>query len=182
MGDAGAIVTNDSALADRMAMFARHGGLRKGDHQSEGINGRMDGLQAAVLSVKLRHLPEWTRLRQSLAARYTQLLANVAGIETPFVAEDTSPVWHLYVIRNDRRDELAAHPKYAGVQTVINYPVALPFLPAYARYGHTQEQFPNAFAHQSRILPLPIFPELSDQQMDRVVSVIKDFARLASNA
>lgn len=181
MGDAGAIVTNDGALAERMAMFARHGGLRKGDHQIEGINSRMDGLQAAVLSVKLRHLPEWTRLRQDRAARYTELLRNVPGIETPIVAKDSSPVWHLYVIRHDQRNELAAYLKPAGVETVINYPVALPFLPAYSRYEHTAEQFPNAFAHQSRILSLPIFPELSDLQMDRVVSSIKEFVELANN-
>ena len=180
MGDAGAIVTNDSALADKMAMFARHGGLRKGDHQIEGINSRMDGLQAAILSVKLRHLPDWTRLRQNRAARYTDLLANVAGIQTPIVAEGVSPVWHLYVVRNNGRDELAAHLKSAGVDTVINYPVALPFLPAYARYGHSPEQFPNAFSHQSKILSLPIFPELSDRQMDRVVSLISEFAEMSS--
>lgn len=181
MGDAGAIVTNDSALANRMAMFARHGGLRKGDHQIEGINSRMDGLQAAVLSVKLRHLPEWTRLRQGRATRYTRLLADVAGIDTPVVAEGVSPVWHLYVVRNDRRDQLAAHLGAAGVATVINYPVALPFLPAYERHGHTEEQFPNASAHQSTVLSLPIFPELSDVQMDRIVSLIKDFAEVLAN-
>lgn len=181
MGDAGAIVTNDSAVADKMAMFARHGGLRKGDHQIEGINSRMDGLQAAVLSVKLRHLPDWTRLRRDRAAHYTDFLRNVSGIDTPIVAKDASPVWHLYVVRNDRRDQLAAHLKSAGVATVVNYPVALPFLPAYARCGHTEEQFPNAFTHQSRILSLPIFPELSDQQIDRVVSHIKEFVEVTSN-
>ena len=180
MGDAGAIVTNDANLAERMAMFARHGGLRKGDHRIEGINSRMDGLQAAVLSVKLRRLPEWTRLRQNRAARYTELLSNVHGVETPVVAKDSTPVWHLYVVRNELRDQLATHLKSAGVATVINYPTALPFLPAYARYGHTPEQFPNAFAHQSRILSLPIFPELTDQQIDRVVSSIKEFSEEAN--
>lgn len=181
MGDAGAIVTNDAKLAEKMAMFARHGGLRKGDHQIEGINSRMDGLQAAVLSVKLQHLPEWTRLRQDRAFRYTELLSSVPGIETPVVSKDSSPVWHLYVVRNERRDQLAAHLESAGVATVINYPVALPFLPAYSRYGHTAEQFPNAFAHQSRIISLPIFPELSDGQMDRVASAIAEFADVANN-
>ena len=181
MGDAGAIVTNNGDLATRMAMFARHGGLRKGDHTIEGINSRMDGIQAAVLSVKLRYLPEWTRRRQDRAARYTRLLSDVYAIGTPEVADQASHVWHLYVIRHEQRDELAAYLKEAGVETVINYPVALPFLPAYSRFGHTAEDFPNAFSHQSRILSLPIFPELNDQKMNRVVTLIAEFAEAAGN-
>ena len=175
MGDAGAIVTNNSNLAARMAMFARHGGLRKGDHTIEGINSRMDGIQAAVLNVKLRYLPEWTRLRRDRAARYTRLLGDVPAVDTPKVADERSPVWHLYVIRHEQRDALATYMGEAGVATVINYPVALPFLPAYKRFAHTPEQFPNAHAHQSRILSLPIFPEFSDAQMDRVVALISAF-------
>jgi dTDP-4-amino-4,6-dideoxygalactose transaminase len=175
MGDAGAVVTNDSALADKMAMFARHGGLKKGDHKIEGINSRLDGLQAAILSVKLPHLPEWTRKRQERAKRYTELLADVPGIKVPYVAEGREPVWHLYVIEHEKRDELARHLSANGIPTVINYPIALPFLPAYERLGHTPADFPNAFANQSRILSIPIFPELTDAQMDSVVASIAAF-------
>lgn len=172
MGDAGAVLTNDNALADRMAMFARHGGLRKGDHQIEGINSRLDGLQAAILSVKLPHLAEWTRRRQQIAADYDARLADIPGIRVSKVAAGREHVYHLYVIRHEQRDALAAGLAARHIQTVINYPVALPFLPAYARYGHRQEEFPNAFYDQSRILSLPLFPEMDSQQIDAVVDAL----------
>jgi dTDP-4-amino-4,6-dideoxygalactose transaminase len=172
MGDAGALTTNDAKLADRMAMFARHGGLTKHDHQIEGINSRLDGLQAAVLSVKLKHLPAWTAKRRELAAAYTAALARIPSVTTPVVAPGRDPVWHLYVVRHERRDALAKHLGARGIQTVINYPVALPFVPAYARLGHGPEDFPNAHRHQSRILSLPIFPEMTPAQLAAVVDAI----------
>lgn len=175
MGDAGAVTTNDTALASRMAMFARHGGLTKGDHQIEGINSRLDGLQAAVLSVKLPHLPQWTRRRQEVAAKYQELLAGIDGITLPTVADGREPVWHLYVIRHERRDALASHLKGLGIQTVVNYPVALPFLPAYSGLGHSQADFPNAYRDQSRILSLPIFPEMTTAHVLAVVEAIRSF-------
>ena len=176
MGDAGAVVTNDAALAERMAMFARHGGLTKGDHRIEGINSRMDGLQAAVLSVKLPHLLGWTRRRQQIAAEYDRLLAGIPGLSLPQVAAGREHVYHLYVIQHDRRDTLAAHLNGQAIQTVINYPVALPFLPAYSRFGHLPAQFPTAYRHQSRILSLPIFPEMTLSQINHVGHAIADFA------
>jgi dTDP-4-amino-4,6-dideoxygalactose transaminase len=175
LGDAGAIVTNDAALARRMAMFARHGGLNKHDHEIEGINSRLDGLQAAVLSVKLARLPAWTKIRQGIASAYDRELATRVDIATPAVAADREHVYHLYVIKHDQRDALADHLKARGVQTGINYPVALPFLRAYAHLGHRPEDFPNAFHNQSRILSLPMFPEMSDAQRAHVVDAIGDF-------
>lgn len=176
MGDAGAIVTPDADLARRMAMFARHGGLTKGDHQIEGINSRLDGLQAAILSVKLGHLPQWTMARQRIAAAYTERLAGIDGLTLPAIADGREHVWHLYVVRHDRRDGLAKHLATRGVQTVVNYPVALPFLPAYARYAHRPGDFPVAHHHQSRILSLPIFPEITEAQMDSVERALREFA------
>lgn len=175
MGDAGAVTTNDPELAKRMAMFARHGGLTKGDHQIEGINSRLDGLQAAILSVKLPHLPQWTQARQHWAKVYTERLSGITGLQLPAVAEGREPVWHLYVIRHERRDALAAHLKSKGIQTVINYPVALPFLPCYAPMGHQPSDFPNAHHDQSRILSLPIFPEMTEAHIDAVVEAIRSF-------
>ncbi len=175
MGDAGAVVTNDAGLAERMAMLARHGGLRKGDHFIEGFNSRMDGLQAAVLSVKLRHLPAWTEARRRLATRYDERLTGLPAVTRPQVAAGANPVWHLYVVQHEQRDALARHLAEAGIQTVVNYPVALPFLPAYHRFGHRPEDFPVAFHHQSRVLSLPLFPEMSEAQMDRVVEAVKAF-------
>lgn len=175
MGDAGAIVTNDRDLAEKMAMYARHGGLTKGDHRIEGINSRLDGLQAAILGVKLPHLPEWIKRRQEVASLYTSLLKGVPQVVTPSVAEGREHVWHLYVIKTESRDALALHLNNSGVQTVINYPVALPFLPAYSRYGHTPEQFRNAHYNQSRILSLPIYPEMTSDQVRYVVDAIAGF-------
>lgn len=176
MGDAGAVVTGDSDLARRMAMFARHGGLTKGEHRIEGINSRLDGIQAAILSVKLRHLEAWTRARRDKAASYNAMLAGLAGLETPVEGEGREHVYHLYVVRHDRRDDLAAHLAAAGIQTVINYPVALPFLPAYERFGHVPRDFPNAWANQRRILSLPIFPEMTVSQQGQVAESIRQFS------
>jgi dTDP-4-amino-4,6-dideoxygalactose transaminase len=175
MGDAGALVTDDAGLAERMAMFARHGGLNKGSHLIEGINSRMDGLQAAILTVKLRHLDAWTTRRQDVATEYGRLLSGAPGLDLPHVAENREHVYHLYVVRSSRRDELARHLNSAGIQTVVNYPVALPFLPAYARMCHKPSDFPNAHYNQSRVLSLPMFPEINAAQLRAVVDSILGF-------
>jgi dTDP-4-amino-4,6-dideoxygalactose transaminase len=175
MGDAGAITTNDAALARHMGCFARHGGLVKGTHEIEGINSRLDGLQAAVLNVKLPHLAGWTRERQRVAAHYDERLSTIAGIETPHVAAGVGHVYHLYVIRHENRDALASFLKEKGIATVINYPVALPFLDAYARLEKSHSDFPNAFYNQSRILSLPVFAEMTGDQIDYVCDTIASF-------
>jgi dTDP-4-amino-4,6-dideoxygalactose transaminase len=175
MGDAGAVVTDDDELAQHMAMLARHGGLVKHQHQIEGINSRLDGLQAAILSAKLPHLPAWTAARQRAAEVYDAGLNQIEGIEVPQVAPDRSHVYHLYTIKHPRRDALAAHLNKNGVQTVINYPTALPFLAAYARFKHRPEQFPNACRDQSRILSLPMFAEITPAQQDEVMALIRGF-------
>jgi dTDP-4-amino-4,6-dideoxygalactose transaminase len=176
MGDAGAITCKDKSLADKMAMFARHGGLTKGEHRIEGINSRLDGLQAAILSVKLPRLAEWTAKRQELAARYAAALGNVGGLELPETAPGRTHVYHLFVVKHERRDALAAHLNEHGVQTVINYPVALPFVAAYEHLGHHPEDFPNAFHNQSRILSIPIFPEMTEDQLAYVADTVRGFA------
>lgn len=176
MGDAGALTTADASLAERMAMFARHGGLRKGDHQIEGINSRLDGLQAAILSVKLAHLPAWTAKRRELAAHYQKQLADLEGLMLPASDPASDPVWHLFVIRHHRRDLLVQHLSDSGVQTVVNYPVSLPFLPAYKRYGYQSDHFPVAFTHQSQVLSIPLFPEMTDRQLDQVVQALRSFS------
>jgi dTDP-4-amino-4,6-dideoxygalactose transaminase len=180
LGDAGALVTNDAALAERMAMFARHGGLRKGDHRIEGINSRMDGVQAAVLSVKLRHLARWTARRRELAGEYQRRLAGAAGVVLPREAPGREHVYHLYVIQHERRDQLAQHLADRGIQTVINYPTALPFLPAYRRLRHSPADFPVAHRHQSRILSVPLFAEMTAEQMTAVVEAIREFGEFGA--
>jgi len=172
-GDAGCIVTNDDSLADWTATFARHGG--KGDHVMEGVNSRLDGLQAAILNVKLPHLAGWTEARRRVASRYNELLSGVGDIETPQIARDRDHVYHLYVIRTGKRDALKKHLADAGIATVLNYPRALPFYPAYAYLGHKPADFPVAYANQSRILSLPIFPEMTDEMIEYVVGQICGF-------
>jgi dTDP-4-amino-4,6-dideoxygalactose transaminase len=172
-GDAGCAVTNDDRLADWMTTFARHGG--KGEHVMEGICSRMDGLQAAILNVKLPHLVDWIEARRRVAARYNELLNGVGDIITPKVASDREHVYHLYVIRSEKRDALRKHLTDAGIATVLNYPKALPFYPAYAHLGHVPEDFPVAYANQSRILSLPIYPEMSEEMVAYVAERIRNF-------
>jgi len=172
-GDAGCVVTNDDRLAEWMTTFARHGG--KGDHIMEGINSRMDGLQAAILNAKLPHLPGWTAARRRVAARYDELLEEVGDVITPKTEPDRDHVYHLYVIRTENRDALREYLKQEGISTVLNYPKALPFYPAYSYLGHRPGEFPTAYANQSRILSLPIYPEITEQAIDQVVCQINDF-------
>ncbi len=175
MGDAGAVVTNDGALAERMAMLARQGGLTKHQHQIEGINSRLDGMQAAILSAKLPHLARWTAARQRAAKIYDAGLNQIEDIMVPSVAAGRSHVYHLYTIQHPRRDALAAYLNANGVQTAINYPTALPFLPAYSRLEARPQQFPNAHRQQSRILSLPMFAEIAPAQQHEVIDLICRF-------
>ena len=172
-GDAGGLVTNDDQLADWCATYARHGG--KGEHIMEGVNSRLDGLQAAILNVKVPHLAKWTARRREVAARYNELLAGVGDLVLPKVGANRDHVYHLYVIRSERRDALKKYLGEAGIGTVLNYPKALPFYPAYSYLGHKPEDFPVAYANQSRILSLPIVPEITDEMLQHVATTIKGF-------
>jgi dTDP-4-amino-4,6-dideoxygalactose transaminase len=110
-----------------------------------------------------------------VATKYGQLLANIEGLKLPMVADGREHVWHLYAVLHEQRDALARHLGERGIQTVVNYPLALPFLPAYRRLGHTPIDFPVAHYHQSRVLSLPIFPEITDEQLEYVASSIAEF-------
>ena len=167
-GDAGCLVTNDDALADWTATFARHGG--KGEHVMEGINSRMDGLQAAILNVKLPHLPAWTTARRRVAARYNDLLSGIDNLSLPKVGDGRNHVYHLYIVATDERDSLKKALADSEITTSLNYPKALPFYPAYAYLGHKPADFPAAYRNQSRILSLPIFPEMTDEMIEYVAN------------
>ena len=147
----------------------------------EGINSRMDGLQGAVLNVKLPHLKAWTEARRRVAARYDEWLSGVGEVVTPKVASGREHVYHLYVIRTPQRDGLKKHLAEAGIATVLNYPKALPFYPAYAYLGHEPGDFPVAYANQSRILSLPIYPEMTDEMIRFVVDQIKGFCSVPAH-
>lgn len=176
MGDAGCLVTNDSKLAKWCTLFARHGG--KGEHIIEGINSRLDGLQAAILSVKLKHLPKWTAARQKVATTYDKRLRDLKAIETPRIAPRRTHVYHLYVVQAQKRDALRAQLSNAGVGTGLNYSRALPFYPAYAHLKHHPEDFPNAFRAQNTILSLPIYPEMKNEQVRTVIMHLVEHAKL----
>mgnify|MGYP002623044802 CR=1 FL=1 len=173
MGDAGAIVTNDDRLANWCELFARHGG--KGTHEIEGINSRMDGLQAAILNVKMPHLAAWTNRRRQIAHKYNARLGGVPGLQLPDLRQDADHVYHLYVVRTQIRDALQGKLASVGIATQINYPCALPFLPAYRTLQHTEIEFPVAFRHQREILSLPIYPEMTDITIERVCRSIRQF-------
>lgn len=173
MGDAGCFVTADPELAERGATYARHGG--KGEHVIEGINSRMDGLQAAVLNVKIPHLKAWTEERRGIASKYTQALREVPGITVPVERPGCEHVYHLYVIQHERRDELRAYLQHNGIGTVLNYPKALPFYQAYDYLKHSPSDFPSAYHHQSRILSLPIFPFMRADEWEYVIEAIRKF-------
>ncbi len=174
-GDAGAIITNDDDLAIRARMFANHGSLKKHQHELEGINSRMDGIQAAILKVKLEYIEDWNNKRYKHAMIYNEILSNIPEIKTPKIRNDAFHIFHLYVIRVPKRDELAKYLKSKGIDTGIHYPTALPFLPAYKYLGYKQSDFPVAFQYQKEILSLPMFPELNIGQIEYVTNSIKRF-------
>ena len=179
-GDAGCVVTNDDRLADWMTTFARHGG--KGDHIMEGINSRMDGLQAAILNAKLPHLPVWTR-RAALLPHFTTNCSKALVMLLHRKSESNRDhVYHLYVIRSENRDVLRKHLSQAGISTVLNYPKALPFFPAYAYLSHVPKDFPVAYFNQSRILSLPIFPEITKEMITHTVESIRSFFQEPDNS
>jgi len=172
-GDAGCIVTNNDVLAEKMRMFANHGALIKHKHQFEGINSRLDGLQAAILSVKLKYILEWNEKRIYNAFLYSNFLKDIENIVTPQIHPNVKHVFHLYVIRIEKRDELAQLLKKNSISTSIHYPTALPFLDAYKYLGYKSDDFPISFHYMGEILSLPMFPELSSYQIKFIVDKIK---------
>lgn len=174
-GDAGCIITNDDQLAERCRMYANHGALVKHQHRIEGINSRLDGMQAAILSAKLPHLLKWTQARIDNAALYTKHLAGIPGIVLPATRPGTKHSFHLYMIQADDRDGLMAHLKEKGIETAVHYPTALPNLPAYAYLGTKPSDFPVATRLQGRILSLPLYPELTEVQVCYVRDAIAAF-------
>lgn len=176
-GDAGAIITDDDALAEKCRMYANHGALVKHQHQIEGINSRLDGMQAAILSAKLPYIHQWTDQRIANAAFYSECLKDIPQIKIPRARPDSRHTWHLYVIRAERRNELAAYLKQQGIETAIHYPTPLPFLPAYQHLRTAREDYPVSAAYQEQILSLPIYPELSQETMQYVSASIEKFYR-----
>ena len=174
-GDGGAIITNDDGLASKAKMFANHGSIRKHQHEMEGINSRLDGIQAAILNVKLKYIDGWNLARYHNALKYNERLSTIAQIHAPKIRGNAFHIFHLYVIRTEKRDGLANNLKSKQIETGIHYPTALPFLQAYKYLNHKPSDFPLAYQYQGEILSLPMFPELDDAQVDYVVNSISEY-------
>jgi dTDP-4-amino-4,6-dideoxygalactose transaminase len=168
-GDGGAVVTDDDELADRLRLLRHHGMRQKYVHEVEGFCRRLDNLQAAVLGVKLPRLATWNAGRQRIAARYDALLAGLPALVTPAVAPGAEHVYHLYVVQVPRRDQIQLALRDRGVETGIHYPIPLHLQPAYADRNHRPEDYPVSATCAPRLLSLPIYPEMTDEQVEYVV-------------
>jgi len=173
-GDAGAITTDDAGLAERLHALRNHGGVRKYEHLEIGVNSRLDELQAVVLATKLRRLEEWNDERQMAAERYGELLKALDDVVVPEVLPGNEHVWHLYVVRVPRRDDVLARLNAAGIGAGIHYPMPVHLLPAFAGRGWVPGAFPTAERLAGEILSLPIYPGITPAQQERVVEHLAD--------
>lgn len=174
-GDAGAIVTSNDELAERAMMFANHGRKEKYNHEFEGINSRLDGLQAAVLYIKLKHLDRWIKRRRTIATKYNKGLKGI--VVTPFVGSNMRHVYHLYVIRIKNRDKVRELLADKGITAGIHYPIPLPFLKAYSYLGHKPADFPVTYSLKDELLSLPIHGDMTDKQVEYVIEKIREIVK-----
>jgi dTDP-3-amino-3,4,6-trideoxy-alpha-D-glucose transaminase len=173
--DGGAITTDDAALADKLRALRNYGSKQKYYHERTGTNSRLDELQAAFLSVKLAKLNEWNARRQTVAQYYLNRLQELPELLLPFVPADIDPVWHLFVVRHPRRDELQRHLAEAGIGSLIHYPVPPHLSDAYSGLGHGFGSYPIAEEQSRTVLSLPIGPHLNREAQDHVIAAILSF-------
>lgn len=171
-GDAGGMVTNDDDIAEQCRMIANHGQAGKHNHQLIGRNSKLDGVQAAILSVKLKYLDQWTDARIANAATYSQ---HLEGATLPQTRPNSKHVFHLYVVQVPEREKLLEALKEQNIFAGIHYPVSLPYLPAFASYNHIPADFPVAYAFQCKIVSLPMYAELSEAEINQVSTVVNGF-------
>lgn len=171
-GDAGMVLTNDLELAKKLKLMRNHGDESTYQHRLIGGNFRLDAIQAAVLLVKLNHLDEWISQRQTIAARYNQAFAQCPSITIPVVSEGKTCVYNYYVIRVPRRDDVARHLREKQIGHSIYYPLPLHMQECFADWGYSQGDFPESEKAANEVLALPIYPELTTEQTDYVVSTV----------
>jgi dTDP-4-amino-4,6-dideoxygalactose transaminase len=174
-GEAGAVLTEDPALAEKMRRIRDHGSENKYWHTIAGHNYRLEALQGAILNVKLKHLASWTEARQKNAAQYEKLLTGVSDITLPKVREGAGHVYHLFVIQANRRDELKEFLEKREISTGLHYPVPLHLQPCFQNLGYKEGAFPRAEHASKRILSLPMYPELTSEQIAFVADSIREF-------
>jgi len=176
-GDAGMVVTNDAAIAETVRMLRVHGSKETYRHVMHGFNSRLDALQAAVLRVKLKHLDRWNELRRNRTALYTRLLSQVGGIAPPYFEEHIKSSCNYYTIRLQgarlNRNELRKHMESKGIQTMIYYPLSLHLQEVYRYLSHKPGDFPHSEQAQEQVLSLPMYPELSEEQIEEIMKEIK---------
>lgn len=177
-GDAGAMVTNDQALAETAKSITNHGQQERHTHRLNGRNSRMDGMQAAILSVKLKHLNRWTEKRIRKAALYSSQLQDSDTIQIPTKPDIAKHVYHLYVIQLENREALREYLSVQGISTLVHYPKALPFQPCYDYQNNTTSDFPVAAQIQDSVVSLPLYPELEDDVIVHIAETIKKFKGL----
>jgi dTDP-4-amino-4,6-dideoxygalactose transaminase len=173
-GDAGALVTNDAALADHARMLHDHGRSEKYAHKLVGYGYRLDALQAAILGAKLPHLEAWNTRRREIADYYTELLTNT-DLVLPYVPPHVKPIYHIYCVRAKNRVGLQNHLKERGIETGIHYPIPLHLQPVYANLGYKVGDFPHTEQAAGEILSLPMYPELTEAQIHQIVDAVKEF-------
>lgn len=175
-GDAGAVTTDDAALADQVRRLRNYGSSEKYRHDELGVNSRLDPMQAALLRVKLAHLPEWNRRRHTLAVRYWNGLMGTPDLQLPRIAAGSEPAWHLFVVRHPRRDELAEHLRDRGIETLVHYPEPPHLSGAYRDAGiRTGGDLPITEGWARDCLSLPIGPHMAASQVDDVIAAVKSF-------
>jgi dTDP-4-amino-4,6-dideoxygalactose transaminase len=172
-GDAGAVLTDDDALADHIATVRAHGSRIRYRHDEMGVNSRLDTLQAVVLRAKLQRLDHWNQLRQEAAARYDALLADAEAVTTPLTLEGNEHVWHLYVVRVPERDRVLEHLQSNGIGAAIHYPVPVHLHPAFSFLGQGEGAHPVAERLAGEILTLPLYPGITESQQERVVAELR---------
>jgi len=174
-GEGGAIVTQDEEIASKISMIRDHGQAKKYFHDIEGYNGRLDAIQAGVLRIKLRRLSDWNQSRRENAAYYNELLSKVDGVTLPVEADFASSVYHLYVILVDDRDGLQQFLSDKGIGTGLHYPLPLHLQKAYGHLGYEDGSFPVTESVAKKLISLPMFPELTREQIEYVAESIKEF-------
>jgi dTDP-4-amino-4,6-dideoxygalactose transaminase len=180
-GEAGAVTTNDAGIAKTCRMLRDHGQAKKYYHDIEGYNGRLDSIQAGILQVKLRHLPKWTEQRQSAAGEYGRLLTEAGNpVTAPYEPKWSRAVYHLYVVRTPDRDGFMAQMTGANIGTGIHYPIPLHLQKAYQHLGYAAGDFPVCEKAAKEIVSLPMFPQLTSEQQQRVVAEVRRFAEAES--
>lgn len=173
-GEAGGVITNDAGIADRIAMLRSHGEIEKYSHEIIGYNERMDGVQAAVLSIKLRHLNAWNKKKTNIVRKYRQGIKNPA-VTLQTIPNDVTPAYHLFVVTTSNRKKFIEHLRLRGVDTALHYPTPCHLQKAYRSLGYKKGDLPNTEYVAAHCVSLPLFPEMTDEEAESVIKAVNSY-------